>query len=258
MQHLFAGHFVSFLIWNAVQGALFGALLTSIVPRLAHHEPGTSLRLFDRSQCDTCGRKLALWETTPILGFLFVRGRCRSCGGRAPAIYPLLELYGLFAGVAAAVLYGPSLTGYLMAWVMTWLIGLAILNWKSRRLANAMTVPFMATGLLVALSGTGAVPIREAVMAGASGMAMMLALDGAQWTWSDGGGRGRSHGFLAAGVGLWLGFHGLIAAIIGGFAVAAARLAAWPTAGGGTSGEMQCLQPGIGMALGAVLAAVLL
>lgn len=259
MNHLFAGHYITFLIWSGVQGALFGALLTSVVPRLAAHRKGGPLKLFERSECDACGRRLALWETTPILGFLFVRGRCRSCGGPCPVIYPVLELYGLLAGVATAVIYGPSLTGFLMSWVMTWLFGMGILFWKTGRLADAMTVPLLIGGVLAAVFGAGAVPLREAAAAGASVAAVMLALDGMHWIWPGGDGIEGGHAYLAAGIGLWLGFYGLVIALIGGSVLTATgRVPLRSVLDRGLAGQVQVLLPGAGMTLGAVLAILFL
>ena len=53
------------------------------------------------SRCPVCGRRLAWHENIPIVGWILVRGRCRTCGTRVSPAYPAVELLmgALFAGL---------------------------------------------------------------------------------------------------------------------------------------------------------------
>ncbi|GHV33548.1 type 4 prepilin-like proteins leader peptide-processing enzyme [Clostridia bacterium] len=44
------------------------------------------------SHCPRCNRRLTARELVPVLSWLFLRGRCRGCGTKIPAQYPLMEL----------------------------------------------------------------------------------------------------------------------------------------------------------------------
>ncbi len=50
-----------------------------------------------RSLCDHCHKKLDWWENIPLLSYLFLRGRCRFCGGTISKSYFWTEL--LFGSV---------------------------------------------------------------------------------------------------------------------------------------------------------------
>lgn len=68
-------------------GAVFGSFLNCAAWRLSHGE--SVLR--GRSHCPDCGHVLGAGDLVPILSWLFLRGKCRYCGKKIPARYPLTE-----------------------------------------------------------------------------------------------------------------------------------------------------------------------
>ena len=73
---------------SVLLGAVFGSFLNCAAWRLAHGE--SVLR--GRSHCTACGHVLGAGDLVPVLSWLFLRGKCRYCGNRIPARYPLTEL----------------------------------------------------------------------------------------------------------------------------------------------------------------------
>src|ERR1700722_13512267 len=45
-----------------------------------------------RSECDACRRPLAATELVPVVSWIALRGRCRTCGERLSLFYPLMEI----------------------------------------------------------------------------------------------------------------------------------------------------------------------
>jgi leader peptidase (prepilin peptidase)/N-methyltransferase len=41
-----------------------------------------------RSACMSCGSELAWYDNVPVVSWLVLHGRCRSCGARISALYP--------------------------------------------------------------------------------------------------------------------------------------------------------------------------
>ena len=72
----------------AVLGAVFGSFLNCAAWRIAHGE--SFLR--GRSRCPSCGHELGVRDLVPVLSWAFQRGRCRYCGEKISARYPLTEL----------------------------------------------------------------------------------------------------------------------------------------------------------------------
>jgi leader peptidase (prepilin peptidase)/N-methyltransferase len=71
----------------AVLGAVFGSFLNVVAYRLPR---GESLSR-PRSRCPGCQAPIRPYDNVPVLSWLLLRGRCRSCGIRISARYPLVE-----------------------------------------------------------------------------------------------------------------------------------------------------------------------
>ena len=77
-------------------GACVGSFLNVVIYRLP---AGLSL-VTPPSRCPHCEHRLASYENLPILGWLWLRGRCRKCKAPISIQYPLVELLtaGMFTG----------------------------------------------------------------------------------------------------------------------------------------------------------------
>jgi leader peptidase (prepilin peptidase) / N-methyltransferase len=96
---------VALLVFVAFLGAAFGSFGGVVASR------GLRNSLGGRSHCEGCGRTLGWYELVPLLSYVWLRGRCRSCrerigvrafaweaGGAALALaiaLPLVMLRGL-------------------------------------------------------------------------------------------------------------------------------------------------------------------
>lgn len=49
--------------------------------------------LITRSKCDHCGKILKWYELVPVLGWIFLRGKCAKCSKKISPVYPLFELF---------------------------------------------------------------------------------------------------------------------------------------------------------------------
>ena len=76
------------LILAGILGLAVGSFLNVLIIRFDRE----GARLTDRSLCPACGRKLLWWEILPVLSYLTLRGRCRSCRSPISPQYPLVEI----------------------------------------------------------------------------------------------------------------------------------------------------------------------
>ena len=79
-------------------GLAVGSFLTVVVDRIPKKESIVS----PRSRCPHCGAEIKNRDNIPVLSWLLLGGRCRSCRAPIPVRYPVLEggTAALFAGVA--------------------------------------------------------------------------------------------------------------------------------------------------------------
>jgi leader peptidase (prepilin peptidase) / N-methyltransferase len=85
----------------AVAGLLGGSFLTVLVHRLPRREPVAA----GRSRCPQCGAQILARDNVPLLSYLALGGRCRTCHTSISASYPATEAVtaALFVVVGMAV-----------------------------------------------------------------------------------------------------------------------------------------------------------
>lgn len=74
-------------IWGALWGSFANVCIHRIPLRQSLVQPG--------SHCPSCQQPIAWYHNVPILGYLLVRGRCRSCGARVSPRYLVVELLAI-------------------------------------------------------------------------------------------------------------------------------------------------------------------
>jgi len=91
------------ICWWMTFGLFVGSFLNVAIYRLPIE--GETVARPVRSRCPACKTELTWSENIPILSWVFLRGRCRTCGTRISVRYPMVEaLTALLWGLAAASL----------------------------------------------------------------------------------------------------------------------------------------------------------
>ena len=71
---------------------ILGLLIGSFLNVLIHRLPLKKDIVFDRSACPKCKGQIAFYLNIPLLGYLFLRGKCQKCKQPIHWRYPLVEL----------------------------------------------------------------------------------------------------------------------------------------------------------------------
>jgi leader peptidase (prepilin peptidase)/N-methyltransferase len=71
-----------------VIGAFAGTFIATCATRLPYEK---SL-LWPDARCPLCRQPIAWYDRVPLLSYLLLRGRCRTCSGKVPWLYPATEL----------------------------------------------------------------------------------------------------------------------------------------------------------------------
>ena len=79
---------VFFVTVAALFGMIMGSFLNCAAWRIVHGESFIK----GRSHCPTCGHALGATELIPVFSWLLQKGRCKWCGARVSARYPITEL----------------------------------------------------------------------------------------------------------------------------------------------------------------------
>jgi leader peptidase (prepilin peptidase)/N-methyltransferase len=73
-----------------VFGAVVGSFLNVCIYRMPRED--MSIKRPRRSVCFSCGGQIHWYDNLPIVSYIVLRGRCRSCGAAFSVRYPLVEL----------------------------------------------------------------------------------------------------------------------------------------------------------------------
>ena len=82
---------IEFLLKVLVSG-IFGAMLGSFLNVVIYRLPRKESIVFPGSHCPVCNSPIKYRDNLPVIGYLVLRGRCRSCSASISYIYPLVEL----------------------------------------------------------------------------------------------------------------------------------------------------------------------
>src|SRR5439155_7204998 len=124
-----------------------GSFLNVCIYRLPRHQS----IVWPASACPHCGRALAWYENLPIVAYLALRGRCRTCRGAISIQYPIVEALtaAMFAG--GFWYYGPTMLLVSRLVLGCALIVLFAIDLEHYILPNAITVPGIVAGFFFSL-----------------------------------------------------------------------------------------------------------
>jgi len=171
-------------------------------------EPAVSL-VRPASHCPACRTPIKPWHNVPVLGWLWLRGRCASCGAAISVQYPLVEaLTGLLSAYCAWRLgWTPELGAALL---LTWgLVALAVIDLKTQFLYDSITLPLLWLGLLLSLEGLFATP-RDAILGAVAGYVALRGFSGLYGWLRKVDAMGHGDFKLFAALGAWFGWQALL------------------------------------------------
>jgi leader peptidase (prepilin peptidase)/N-methyltransferase len=105
------------------------------------------------SRCPHCGHAITPLENIPVLSYIWLRGKCSSCGARISARYPVIEAITALLSIVIAWHFGFSwqaMAGLAFTWA---LIALTMIDFDHQLLPDSITLPFIWIGLALSLWG---------------------------------------------------------------------------------------------------------
>lgn len=79
---------IVYAVFFMIFGLVFGSFFNVVGLRLPKGESIVT----PPSHCDQCHRRLTAIDLIPVLSYVFLRGKCRTCGAKIGLFYPLMEL----------------------------------------------------------------------------------------------------------------------------------------------------------------------
>lgn len=135
----------------AVGCGLLGLVVGSFLNVVIHRVPEKRSVVRPRSRCPRCNTALKSGDNIPVVSWLLLGGRCRTCKGAISLRYPLVELATAALFVAAALRLGadPALPAFLVGFAA--LLAISAVDLERFIVPNRIVYPalFIAAPLLV-------------------------------------------------------------------------------------------------------------
>ncbi len=134
---------LTIVCWTFVAAACVGSFLNVVIARV----PAGISVVTPRSRCPKCGVGITAKDNIPIVSWLLLRARCRSCQAPIASRYPMIEaLVGLLA-VGIVMRLGLSFEGLEMFVFACVLVAIAWIDIDTWTVPNSMWIALAVSGV---------------------------------------------------------------------------------------------------------------
>lgn len=183
---------------------LFGLAIGSFLNVVIYRLPRGESIVFPPSRCPDCGTPIRYRDNIPLLGYLLLRGRCRSCNSPISPQYPLIECVVGCMFAALFYLHGPSIPFVSLSALGTILLAATVTDLRHMIIPDRLMIAGGALGFLLALP-FGRAGVLRALGGAAAGLAILTVMLGIGWALYRRESIGRGDFKLIAVTGLFLG-----------------------------------------------------
>jgi leader peptidase (prepilin peptidase)/N-methyltransferase len=135
------------LLTITVVGLCIGSFLNVCAYRL----PLGESVVHPRSRCTSCGRTLTWFDNLPVVSWVVLGGRCRTCRNPVSWMYPAVEIVTALVFVVTYLTYGLTLLSLVRVIFGCALIVLFVTDLQHKILPNVITLPGIVIGFLCSL-----------------------------------------------------------------------------------------------------------
>ena len=133
-----------FYIIVFILGSIWGSFANVCIHRLPI---GESI-VIKRSYCPKCNEKIKWFNNIPLISFLILGGKCKSCKSEIDKRYFIVELTSVISFLFIYHFFGVSITSILLATLSIFFIIIFFIDLKHYIIPNALTFPLMIIGLV--------------------------------------------------------------------------------------------------------------
>lgn len=133
------------IVFAGLSGLAVGSFLNVVACRL----PAGESLVMPGSHCRSCGTAIRLYDNIPVLGWLLLRGRCRSCRGEISPRYPLVEAVTAVLAVSVVAVKHAPVAVVLGLLLVAVLVPIALIDLDLRIIPNRITLPAAVAAVAV-------------------------------------------------------------------------------------------------------------
>jgi leader peptidase (prepilin peptidase)/N-methyltransferase len=189
-------------------GLAVGSFFNVVIHRLPR---GASIA-YPASKCPHCEHPLRWYDNIPVLGYLWLRGRCRHCRTPISIRYPIVEILTMVLFLVHLYVFGWTLLmGIRLAFACALLVLFAI-DLEHQLLPNVITLPGIAAGLIVSVIAPPG--LLDAVLGAILGGGVLWLIGAAYWRATGQEGMGGGDVKMLAMIGAFLGWQLVLVTLV--------------------------------------------
>ena len=142
---------ILFTAFSLLLGAVVGSFLNVVILRLPKKDASI---VFPASHCPRCGHTLSWWENMPLISFILLKGRCRSCKSRISWQYPFVEAAMAACSALLFQQFGVSADFCFMFVFFATLLVIIFIDIHHQIIPDLISLPGIALGFAVSFFST--------------------------------------------------------------------------------------------------------
>lgn len=150
---------IVFLAMIFLLGICIGSFLNVVIIRLPR---GESL-VKRSSHCMTCGAKIRPIDLIPVFSWLFLRGKCHSCGEKISSRYPIVESLNGFLYVLTFWVIDINAESIITCILMSLLVVVAFMDWDTMEINEIILALILILAVPLAIF-TDEVSIKDRII----------------------------------------------------------------------------------------------
>ena len=128
---------------------LFGLAIGSFLNVVIARVPAGRSLVHPASACPGCSASLTWYDNIPLLSYLVLRGRCRTCAMRISLRYPIVEALTAALLILAYVALGPSVDFLVALVLLPALVAMTAIDLDHQMIPDVITLPGIPLGLVL-------------------------------------------------------------------------------------------------------------
>ncbi len=184
-----------------ILGLFIGSFLNVCIYRI----PKGESVVWPPSHCPECGERIKPYDNIPVISYLILKGKCRSCGERISYQYPAVELLTGLLTAAAVCRFGLTFSALYYLILTYYLIVVSFIDLKTMEVPVRLSYGALLSGLLLSFF----VPnhsFKEAVFGASFGAGIILFIIETYYVFTGKEGMGYGDANIMAVVGAFLGW----------------------------------------------------
>ncbi|UFS69637.1 prepilin peptidase [Geomonas sp. RF6] len=134
-----------FSTFSFIFGAVVGSFLNVCIYRLPRHESV----VFPPSHCPNCDYRIRWYDNVPVLSYLLLGGKCRSCKTPISVQYPVVELINGFLTLFLFLRFGPSFGFAVLFIFCSALVTITFIDLEHQIIPDVITLPGIVIGFII-------------------------------------------------------------------------------------------------------------